>query len=215
MLSFREEPEFIAKSEAAQLKFDSLETNNKDFTGVYPPTKKGDIGFPSIQEDFFWSKTEEPHTVRRRLILMKYPEINDLMGYCPRTKYWVTISVAAQFGLAYYLKDKMWTPQYWLISYAIGATITHSLFLAIHEISHFLAFKSPAHNRYFGYFANLPIGIPYAVAFRGYHMEHHTQQGTEGVDTDLPTELEGKLFKSTLGKLFFCVFQIFFYGRLF
>lgn len=69
-------------------------------------------------------------------------------------------------------------------------------------------------NRYLGFFANLPIGIPYSIAFRGYHMEHHTLQGVDGIDTDLPTRIEGRLFQSTLGKLFFCIFQILFYGKL-
>lgn len=43
-------------------------------------------------------------------------------------------------------------------------------------------------------------------------MEHHTLQGLEGVDTDLPTKLEGMLFSSLPGKLFFCTFQILFYA---
>ena len=114
MLSYREKVESNAKLEAAQEKYDLLETNNKDFAGVYPPTKESDAGFPNRQKDFFWSSTEEPHTVRRRLILQKYPQINDLMGHCPRTKYWVFVSVMAQFSLAYYLKDKMWGLEYWV-----------------------------------------------------------------------------------------------------
>jgi sphingolipid delta-4 desaturase len=90
--------------------------------------------------------------------------------------------------------------------------MTHSLFLAIHEISHFLAFEKPNYNRYLATFANIPIGLPYWAAFRGYHMEHHTLQGTDSIDTDLPTRIEGVLFSSTMGKLFFCTFQILFYG---
>lgn len=43
-------------------------------------------------------------------------------------------------------------------------------------------------------------------------MDHHKYQGVVGTDTDLPTELEAKLFSSTLGKLFFATFQIFFYA---
>jgi sphingolipid delta-4 desaturase len=209
MLSFTEPEE---KLRDAQKQYEELHTNNKAFKGVYPPTKKADPGFPTPQTDFHWETTDEPHRTRRKLILQKYPEIQELFGHCPKTKYYTVLSVAAQFGLAYYLKDKMWTWEYWLISYFIGATITHSLFLAIHEITHFLAFKSPNMNRYLAMIANLPIGIPYCTAFRGYHMEHHTMQGTDGVDTDLPTKIEGILFSSMAGKLFFCTFQILFYG---
>jgi sphingolipid delta-4 desaturase len=212
MLSFKEPND---KTAEALAKYDSLDTNNKPFTGAYPPVKETDLGFPHPQKDFYWSATEEPHTVRRRLILQKHPEIAELYGHCPRTKYTVAVSVAAQFLLAYYLKDKMWGLEYWIISYVIGATINHSLFLAIHEISHFLAFKSPFHNRLLGFIGNLPIGIPYTIAFRGYHMEHHTQQGNEVIDTDLPTKLEGKLFSSIPGKLFFTFFQILFYGAIY
>ncbi|KAJ3255628.1 Sphingolipid delta(4)-desaturase DES1 [Boothiomyces macroporosus] len=192
--------------------FESLSTNNKPFSGSYPPLKKGDKGFPAPKQDFRWDETsDEPHRTRRKIILQKYPQIQELYGHCPKTKYSVLFLVSAQFALAYYLKDKMWTAQYWILAYVFGATITHSLFLAIHEISHFLAFKKPLHNRLLGFFANLPIGIPYCTAFRGYHMEHHTLQGVDGVDTDLPTKIEGILFQSTLGKLFFCIFQILFY----
>lgn len=51
-------------------------------------------------------------------------------------------------------------------AYVVGATANQNLFLAIHEISHNLAFKSPMGNRLLAIFANLPIGIPYSAAFR-------------------------------------------------
>ena len=75
----------------------------------------------------------------------------------------------------------------------VGATANHSLFLAVHEISHGLAFKNLHHNRYIGMLANLPISIAYSVTFKPYHMEHHRYQGADGVDTDIPTPLEAWL----------------------
>lgn len=43
-------------------------------------------------------------------------------------------------------------------------------------------------------------------------MEHHRYQGEDGVDTDIPTIVEGKVFNSTLKKLMFVIFQVFFYA---
>jgi hypothetical protein len=48
----------------------------------------------------------------------------------------------------------------------IGATANQNLFLAIHEISHNLAFRKAELNRALAVFANLPIGIPYSASFR-------------------------------------------------
>lgn len=87
-----------------------------------------------------------------------------------------------------------------LICYVIGATLTHALFLAIHEISHNLAFKTHKMNSLLGMFANLPIVLPYSVAFKGYHMDHHNDQGRDGTDTDMPTRAEARFFKGKLGK---------------
>ncbi|CRK41244.1 hypothetical protein BN1708_016871, partial [Verticillium longisporum] len=96
--------------------------------------------------------------------------------------------------------------------YIFGATANQNLFLAIHEISHNLAFRSPLANRLIAIIANLPIGVPYSASFRPYHLTHHKSLGVDGLDTDLPTALEGIFLDSILGKAFFCTFQIFFYA---
>lgn len=94
--------------------------------------------------------------------MAKHPEVKNLFGFCPRQKYWVTLSVVAQIFFAYLLRDQSW----WLIiplAYVVGGTINHSLFLAFHELAHNLFFDRPVHNTLFGFFANLPMTLAITV----------------------------------------------------
>lgn len=63
-----------------------------------------------------------------------------------------------------------------------------------------------------GMFANLPIVLPYSVAFREYHLEHHSYQGTDGIDTDMPARAEARFFTGKLGKGIWVMMQIGFYA---
>lgn len=89
------------------------------------------------------------------------------MGHEPLTKYVVLGVVTLQFTLAILLRHtKPLSPLFILCAYAIGGTANHNLFLAIHEITHNLAFKGISANKALAVFANLPIGIPYSAAFK-------------------------------------------------
>lgn len=124
---------------------------------------------PQDPTDFLWIHTEEPHRSRRLEIMKKYPEVTKLMGYEPVTKYIVAFVVGLQFAvgilLAHY-RVKWSSPLFLFTAYAIGGTANHNLFLAIHEITHNLAFPRVWQNKSLAVFANLPIGIPYAAAFK-------------------------------------------------
>jgi sphingolipid delta-4 desaturase len=63
-----------------------------------------------------------------------------------------------------------------------------------------------------GLFVNIPLVLPFFVAFKHYHNEHHKYQGVEGVDTDLPSELEARLLNNFPGKLFFLSMQTWHYA---
>ncbi|CRG85444.1 sphingolipid delta-4 desaturase [Talaromyces islandicus] len=167
----------------------------------------------SSVDHFFWTYTEEPHRSRRQAIIKAHPEVTKLCGPEPLTKYLVFAVVSLQISCAYLLRDTpMFSWKFLLTAYVIGATSNQNLFLAIHEISHNLAFRSPFANRLLAIFANLPIGLPYSAAFRPYHLTHHKSLGVAGLDTDLPTAFEAFILDSLLGKAFFCTFQIFFYA---
>lgn len=89
------------------------------------------------------------------------------MGYEPFTKYVVVGVVAIQLVTAYLLRHTHpLSPVFMLCVYVIGATANHNLFLAIHEITHNLAFKGIQANKVLAVFANLPIGVPYSAAFK-------------------------------------------------
>lgn len=148
------------------------------------------------ERDFFWTYTEEPHRTRRLAIIKAHPEVcmlrrrlatlvklggavlilaneslllqvTKLCGPEPLTKYVVTFVVALQVFCGYLLKDtSFWSWKFWALAYVVGATANQNTFLAIHEISHNLAFRSPLTNRLFAIFANLPIGLPYSASFR-------------------------------------------------
>jgi sphingolipid delta-4 desaturase len=119
--------------------------------------------------------------------------------------------VALQLAMCY-LSPRLSTWQYVAAAYMIGGTANHMLMLSFHELCHNLAFHTPVYNRWFSIFANLPLGVPSSATFRRYHFEHHRYLAVEGVDVDVPTSMEGRFFCTKLRKLFFIVFQIFFYA---
>lgn len=174
---------------------------------------KSYAGPPQDPSDFLWLLTEEPHRSRRAAIMKAHPEVVKLMGHEPLTKWIVLGVVMLQLGIAYALQStRILSPKFLLCAYVIGGTANHNMFLAIHEITHNLAFKSVRANKLLAIFANLPIGIPYCAMFKRYHIEHHKHLGEDGIDTDLPTHFELLCLNNVLGKAFFATFQIFFYA---
>lgn len=79
---------------------------------------------------------------------------------------------------------------YWFLAWSIGGTLTHSISLANHELSHNLAFETSVYNAILGIFNNTAQAIPSAITFKRYHLEHHVFQGHDDHDTDIPSDLE-------------------------
>jgi len=173
------------------------------------------MGASVSRNDFEWMKNEEPHAARRKEILAKHPEIKKLMVVDHSFKYVVTAMCMFQMLMVYLIShfNAPW-PALLVLTYVISGTINHALLLAIHEISHNEAFghAKPMANKIFGLFVNLPIGVPMSLSFRKYHLEHHKYQGHEHIDTDIPTEIEAKLFTRTLTKAIWMFLQPAFYA---
>lgn len=162
---------------------------------------------------FNWSEEAEPHRGRTREIIRKYPQIRDLIGRNPYTIFVILLCVGIQVTLSLLLKDAPWWSLF-IAAYLIGAFACHTLFICIHEAAHNLIFKKRELNTAAGILANLPLVFPSAVSFQKYHLKHHSFQGVEELDADMPYHWEAKLINnSTLGKalwlLFYPVFQLF------
>ncbi len=161
---------------------------------------------------FSWSEQCEPHKLRTKKIIAEHPEIRNLIGRNPYTFMVIIFCVGIQLALAYWLRTTSW----WLVfgtAYIIGAFACHTLFVCIHECAHNLVFKKRYLNTISAIFANLPMVFPSAVSFQKYHIKHHSFQGVEELDGDMPYHWEARLINnSAIGKalwlLFYPVFQM-------
>lgn len=164
-----------------------------------------------MEKDFYWTDKAAPHSERRREILQKYPQVKELFGPDIRLAFVTVFLVTLQLAIAYFIGELNFI---WLlvIAYFAGATITHILFLAIHEITHNMAFKKQTANNWLAFFANIPIVFPYAISFKLYHTMHHRQQGDDTYDVDIPAKNEARIFRGVIGKMVWAFIQIIFYA---
>lgn len=162
------------------------------------------------QHEFVYRGKSCPHAARRREILAKYPEIEDLYGHDFRLVVWSAILVAIQVAAAIKAPTMSW-PAFCLTAYFVGGTCSHALSLAGHEASHNLGFKKPLYNELLAIFCNLGQGVASGITFKRYHMEHHMYQGSD-IDTDVPSSWEAHFFTTTPRKLIWLFLQLFFYA---
>jgi sphingolipid 4-desaturase/C4-monooxygenase len=145
--------------------------------------------------------TFQPHAVRRKAILERYPEIRELYGSDPRSAWFCMMTILLQFAVAYLVRDMQSFSLLLFVTYAVSGTLNHSLFLAMHEVTHDLFFASRFWNKVFAHLVNLPMGVPASGFFKLYHRAHHTDLGRLLVDTDIPSALEAGIFRGKLGRL--------------
>ena len=134
------------------------------------------------------------------------------MGPDWRSKYLAAGCACVHMAIASWASTMRSTSLYLAILYLLGASLAQAGFLAIHELSHNLFFTCAGSNRVFSMLINLPLVVPFAIAFREYHRLHHAHQGDPLLDLDLPSATEARVFSGRLGKLSWLTFQIAFYA---
>jgi len=161
---------------------------------------------------FIESAKDEPHCTRRKVILSKHKEIRKLFGNDPRTALYVLVWVSIQFYCISWARHLSW-PVFFALAYVVGGTLNHGLFLLNHDLSHHLCWSKPWANYLTSIVAGFPSGVPANLGFYRYHMIHHQQQGVKGVDMDVPSDLEIKIFQNLpFRKLIWVFCQPFFYA---
>ena len=152
----------------------------------------------------------QDHQARAKRILQTHPELRALFCSDPTSGVWA-IGAAALHLCAAQAASQLSLWPFLLACYAVGAPCAQNLFLAIHEASHDLFFRTALKNRWFSIALNLPLLFPFAIVFRKYHLPHHAALGTSK-DFDLPTQLECDVFVGKIGKFVWLAFQLFFYA---
>ena len=161
--------------------------------------------------DFIYVEHDNIHKQRQKEILEKYPEVKELLKPYAGTAFHIPLCIAAQVLAAYLLRDSAW----WLIvivAYLIGAFLSHSLYVLLHEASHNAIFKKRVWNKIFAIMCDFGLFFPTAASFSKYHMIHHRHLNEKEMDPDVVHPLEGKLVGNnpllkTLWLLFFSISQ--------
>lgn len=149
-----------------------------------------------MNQDFTHLEGRPVHFYRGREILKSHPEIRDLMVKNPWTAGCAALVVGAQWLIAAHVDALAW---YWILAlaYLVGAFANHSLYVLIHECTHNLVFKRPAHNNLLGIFCDFALVIPSAMGFRKYHLMHHKFLGQYLRDPDIVRHEEARLIGSS------------------
>lgn len=146
--------------------------------------------------DFQHSTECEPHHPRTKAILLDHPEVRELIGRNPWSFAIILGIIAAQFSVAWTLRDSPW----WLIgivAYCFGAFVNHTSYVMVHDATHGLIFRTRWANNLAAILAGAVNAMPTAMSFRSYHLIHHSHQGVHDVDADIPSYWEARLVGSS------------------
>ncbi|GAB4010087.1 MAG: hypothetical protein Fur0010_01950 [Bdellovibrio sp.] len=146
-----------------------------------------------MRQDFTYTAHHNPHALRGREIIKKYPQVKSLMHPYPMSALYISLIVLSQFALGIYFSTA--NSSWWIITLAgffIGAFMNHALFVMIHEACHDVIVKSRNGNKIWGIICNLPQAFPSAIGFRTYHLLHHAHLNEYDYDADLAFHAEAK-----------------------
>lgn len=128
------------------------------------------------------------HRLRKRAILEEFPHIAKLYGTDARTQWYAYALVLLQAWLAWLASSSYM--QALALAVGVGAFVDNGILCLLHEATHFLVFRKPAHNRVLALLTNSVMVIPIAEIFRQHHHRHHQRLGDDSADVDVPTDAE-------------------------
>jgi len=144
---------------------------------------------------FFVTHLEQPHRGRAHAILKAHPDVRRLIGPNPWTALVIATLVCFQLSIAW-LIGSLGLGYWWLsviCAWLIGAFANHALYVGIHDAAHDLIFSRRFANKLIAIVADLPNIIPGALAFRTFHLKHHSHQGQHADDLDMPNHFEARV----------------------
>ena len=146
-----------------------------------------------MRQDYEYTAKQNPHALRSREILKKYPEIRKLMKPYPLTSLYIILVTAIQLVTGWFIVSKdlnIW----WilLLAYTVGALCNHALYVLMHDAGHDAIFKSRFWNRIWCIFTNIGQAFPSAMSFRTFHNIHHSNLNEYDHDADLAFHKEAQ-----------------------
>ena len=132
-----------------------------------------------------------PHLQRGAEIRRLHPEVRAYFGADRISAVAILGVVGLQIAIAALLSGQsVW----WVLlaAYAIGAFASHALFVLIHDASHNLVARGSTANRIWGIVCNVGQGFPSAMAFRTFHLLHHSHLDEYDWDGDLAFDWEAR-----------------------
>ncbi len=151
-----------------------------------------------MAEDFIRQAGVDPHRERAPTILAAHPNVRNLIGRNPWTAVIGLAIVVVQAAAAIAI-GRLWPGGWWqpiLAAALFGAFANHALYVVVHDATHGVVFKSPWGNRLVLVLADLPNILPGSMAFRGYHLLHHSGRSQYFGDPDIPSEWEARLVRN-------------------